>query len=160
MDLKITNHLKSLGCKSNISIALAYQVYVELFEVKLMYNVDFAYSKDLDLIYLTAKPTKKANTQIFIPQSTSQTINMKIISEYQNKLCDKDKEQTVTIACVESDSTVVLYTFTKGLIDVQDPEYLTRHRTREERKNFLENEIRKNKFSILLEAHNQSVIED
>ncbi|XP_077295977.1 uncharacterized protein LOC143918135 [Arctopsyche grandis] len=160
MEKKVHNHLKLLGCTSPIQISLAYQVFIELFDVKLMHDVEFFYNVNLRLPYLTAKTAKNTPAHIFVPHSTSEPITMSYIEEVQKNICTNSSQPSVTLACIEGDSTIVFYTFTKDLINLQNPECFVRQKTREERKDYLENEIRKNRNALLLQAYNQSVIDE
>lgn len=160
MERVICEHLKLLGCRSSAEIAFAYQVYLELFDVKLMHDVVFYYNIDINQIYLTAKASKNSVPCIFVPHPSHIAATMPYIEKLQRNLCTPECEQSITLVCIEEDSTMVFYTFFCHLIESQNPEILTRPKTREERKAYLDSEIRRNRNRLLLEFLRQRMSDD
>lgn len=160
MEKKIREYLTHLGCKSPAEVSSAYCVFLELFDVKLMHDVEFHYNDDIQQVYLTAKVSKNSSPSIFVPHPAFESIDMTRVEKLQNNLCPPNDAKSVTLACLEDDSTIVFYTFSNRLIDPQNPEIFVRQKTREERKKKLEGEIRKNRNHLLLEAYKEWVAEE
>ncbi|CAG9135791.1 unnamed protein product [Plutella xylostella] len=160
IEAKIMEDMRSLGCNSNLKIGLAFHLYIYLVDQKLMYDTEYCYNKDIDTLYIVARPTEGGKLNIYVPIPTSNDISLKLISSLQENLCTVETGPTVNLAFVEGDSTTVIYSFTKGLLDLQSPEGLLRRRTREERRNFIDNELRKNRDDILNNALNGGVVDD
>lgn len=157
---KIKEEMASLGCKSKQKINLAYHLYIYLIDVKLMYDVEYCYNKDIDTLYVVARPSKNQKLNIYIPFLTAEDVTMQLIDLLQENLCTIETGPVVNLAFIEGDSTTVIYSFTKGLIDIQSPEGLTRRKTREERRNFIDSELRKNREQILKDAMDGGLIDD
>lgn len=160
LEAKIKEDMASLGCSSKTKISLAYHLYIHLVDEKLMYDTEYCYNKDIDTLYVVARPAKGGKMNIYVPTLSSNEISLELISHLQDNLCTVETGPTVNLAFVEGDSTTVIYSFTKGLVDLQAPEAQLRRRTRDERRKFIDSELRKNREDILNKAFNGGVVDD
>lgn len=160
IEARIKEDMASLGCTSKTKIALAYHLYIYLVDEKLMYDTEYCYNKDIDTLYVVARPGRGGKINIYVPVLSSHDISLGLIAHLQDNLCTVETGPTVHLAFVEGDSTTVVYSFTKGLVDIQAPEGLLRKRTREERRKFIDSELRKKRGDILNSAFNGGVVDD
>lgn len=75
-------------------------------------------------------------------------------------MCTIETGPSINLAFIDGDSSTVIYTFTKGLVERPAPEKVTEHRTREEQRLFIDNELRKNKNDIMNNALNGGFVDD
>lgn len=68
---KIKQDMRKLGCDSNHKIALAFHLYIYLMDHKLMYDTEYCYNKDIETLYIIARPSKNANLNIYVPVPTT-----------------------------------------------------------------------------------------
>lgn len=160
IEAKIKEDMRLLGCKCDKKISLAFHLYVYLVDDKLMYDTEYCYNKDIDTLYVVARPNKNDKLNIYVPIPTSQNITMNLINELQENLCTVETGTIVTLAFIESDFTTVLYTFTKGLAERQAPEVVSLLKIKEEKRNFINSELRKKRDQILNDALNGGVVDD
>lgn len=160
VEVKIKEDMRLLGCKCNKKISFAFHLYIYLVDDKLMYDTEYCYNKDIDTLYVVARPNKNDKLNIYVPIPTSQHITMNFINELQENLCTVETSTIVTLALMESDFTTVLYTFTKGLAERQAPEVVSQLKLKEEKRNFINNELKKNRDQILNDALNGGVVDD
>ncbi|CAG9568763.1 unnamed protein product [Danaus chrysippus] len=160
VEVKIKDDMKKLGCKCDKKIVLAYHLYIHLVDEKLMYDTEYCYNKDIDTMYIVARPRKNEKLNIYVPVLTSEDINMDFISVLQENLCTVETGPSVNLAFIEGDFTIVIYTFTKGLAERRSPERTTQMRLKEEKRNFINTELKKNKNKILNDALNGGVVDD
>ncbi|XP_032522066.2 uncharacterized protein LOC116773674 [Danaus plexippus] len=160
VEVKIKDDMKKLGCKCDKKIVLAYHLYIHLVDEKLMYDTEYCYNKDIDTMYIVARPRKNEKLNIYVPVLTSEDINMDFISILQENLCTVETGPRVILAFIEADFTIVIYTFTKGLAERRSPERITQMRLKEEKRNFINTELKKNKNQILNDALNGGVVDD
>ncbi|KDR20531.1 tRNA-splicing endonuclease subunit Sen15-like isoform X2 [Zootermopsis nevadensis] len=149
----VQQDMVNLGCRNQLSVGIAFQVYMDLCEVQAMEDVRYVYSHELDLIYLLGKtqrgPQSASRTEIFLPLSTASEITPAWIQKVQDTLCtDKDKKG-ITLAMKEHDSTVVYYRLTQGLVPPDSPETARRKKQHNEQKHFIEVEMRRMEHRLL-----------
>ncbi|XP_069356119.1 uncharacterized protein [Maniola hyperantus] len=160
VEVKIKEDMKNLGCKCDKKISLAYFLYIYLVDQKLMYDTEYCYNRDIDTLYVVAKPNKNEKLNIYVPIPTNQDVSMDFISVLQENLCTVETGPSINLAFIESDFTTVIYTFTKGLAERQSAEKTSLLRQKEERRSFINSELKKNKSAILNEALNGGVVDD
>lgn len=160
VEVKIREDMKKLGCKCNKKIALAYHLYIYLVDEKLMYDTEYCYNKDIDTLYVVARPNKNEKINIYVPIPTSFDVSMNYVSVLQENLCTVETGPSVSLAFMESDFTTVIYTFTKGLAERQSAEKTLQIRQKEDRRSFINSELKKNKSEILNDALNGGFVDD
>ncbi|XP_049881414.1 uncharacterized protein LOC126377614 [Pectinophora gossypiella] len=158
VETKIKEDMRGLGCESDIKISLAYQLYIHLIDEKLMYDTEYCYNKDIDALYIVARPSKNEKMNIYVPIPTSEDISMDKINEMQENLCTIETGPAINLAFTEADSTTVIYSFTKGLIERQNVEKAAANRN--ERRSFINSELKKNKNNILNDAMNGGIVDE
>ncbi|GBP53182.1 hypothetical protein EVAR_28525_1 [Eumeta japonica] len=157
---KIKEDMMSLGCQSKLKIALAYQLYMYLIDVKLMYDVEYCYNQDIDILYIVAKPSKNEKMNIYVPVLTSEEVSMNQIETLQENLCTIESGPSINLAFIEGDTTTVIYTFTRDLVHPQADDGLLNRKTREQRRSFIDGELRKNRSQILQQTLDGGVVDD
>lgn len=160
VEAKIKEEMRSLGCDSDMKISLAYHLYIHLVDDKLMYDTEYCYNRDIDMLYVVARPSKNEKINIYIPMSTSENISMDMINNIQENLCTVETGPSINLAFVDSDFTTVIYKFTKGIVDRLPVEKVNELKKKEERRSFINNELKKNRSEILNDALNGGVIDD
>nr|CAD7454851.1 unnamed protein product [Timema tahoe] len=147
----------TLGCKRQQTAALALQIYIELCEVQALWNVEYFYSQELDIIYLTGKKKQSSTMpEIYVPVSATADITPEWIEQVQNILC-KDKEiKGVTLAIKEQDSSIVYYQITQALVPPDSPETAKRRKIHEDRHRCLEGELRRRRQELFNQAQESS----
>ncbi|XP_023946544.2 uncharacterized protein LOC112051922 [Bicyclus anynana] len=157
---KIKEDMKKLGCKCPKKIALAYSLYIHLVDQKIMYDTEYCYNKDIDTLYVVARPNRNDKLNIYVPVSTSQDVSMNFINVLQENLCTVETGPSINLAFIESDMTTVIYTFTKGLAERPSAEKTSLVRQKEERRTFINSELKKNKSDLLNQALNGGIVDD
>lgn len=160
IEVKIKEDMKKLGCKCEKKISLAYFLYIYLVDQKLMYDTEYCYNKDVDTLYVVAKPNKNEKLNIYVPLPTSQDVSMEFINVLQENLCTVETGPSINLAFIESDFTTVIYTFTKGLAERPSAEKTAQARQTEERRSFINSELHKNRTEILNQAMNGGAVDD
>ncbi|XP_045762349.1 uncharacterized protein LOC123865391 [Maniola jurtina] len=160
VEVKIKEDMKKLGCKCEKKISLAYFLYIYLVDQKLMYDTEYCYNKDIDTLYVVAKPNRNDKLNIYVPVPTNQDVSMDLINVLQENLCTVETGPSINLAFIESDFTTVIYTFTKGLAERPSADATSLMRQKEERRSFINSELKKNKSAILNEALNGGVVDD
>lgn len=94
--------------------------------------VNYHYNEELKLIYLTAPRTKKRptvvksssqnvemdDTDIYVPTMAFNDIDLNTIETIQRTLCPDVHQPNVILAIVDSNSTILYYRMTNGLLDL------------------------------------------
>lgn len=160
VETKIKEDMKKLGCTCDKKIALAYHLYIYLVDGKLMYDTEYCYNKEIDVLYVVARPTKTEKINIYVPIPTCFDVSMKFVNTLQENLCTVETGPSITLAFIESDFTIVMYTMTKGLAERQSSEKTSQLRQKEERRTFINSELKKNKNEILNDALNGGFVDD
>ncbi|XP_068624229.1 uncharacterized protein [Battus philenor] len=160
VETKIKEDMKSLGCDSEIKITLAYQLYLYLLDEKLMYDTEYCYNRDVDTLYVVARPNKNEKINIYVPVPTSFDVSMDFINKMQENLCTVETGPIINLAFIEEDFTTVIYSFTKGLAERPSAERAAQHKCREEKRRFINSELKKKKSDILNDALNGGFVDD
>ncbi|XP_026730981.1 uncharacterized protein LOC113496081 [Trichoplusia ni] len=160
IETKIKDDMKALGCNSELKISLAYYLYLHLVDDKLMYDTEYCYNKDIDTLYIVARPNRNDKLNIYVPIPTYDEISIDFINKIQENLCTVETGPTVNLAFIEGDFTTVIYTFTKGIVNRPPPDKVSQQRAKEGRRNFIDNELKKNRTGILNDALNGGVVDD
>ncbi|XP_053620066.1 uncharacterized protein LOC128680736 [Plodia interpunctella] len=160
VEIKIKEDMKSLGCESDMKISLAYQLYIHLVDEKLMYDTEYCYNKDVDTLYVVARPRKNEKLNIYVPIRTYDDISLDFINTMQENLCTVESGPSINLAFIEGDSTIVIYSFTKGLVERPSAEKISENRKKEERRSFINSELVRHRSEILHDALNGGVIDD
>ncbi|KAI5632313.1 sen15 protein domain-containing protein [Phthorimaea operculella] len=155
---KIKGDMLSLGCKSDLKVSLAYHLYIHLVDEKLMYDTEYCYNKDIDTLYIVARPGKNDKMNIYVPVPTSEDISMERIKLLQENLCTIETGPIINLAFMEGDSTTVIYSFTKGLAEKKVGDKSAQNRM--ERRSYINSELKKNKSTILNDALNGGVVDE
>lgn len=160
VEAKIKEDMMSLGCQSREKILLAYHLYVYLIDTKLMYDTEYFYNNDLDTLYMIAKPSKNQKPNIYVPLPTTDEVTIEKIVQLQKHLCTDETGSVVNLAFIEGDLNTVIYSFNSGLVDLYTPEGASKRKTREERRNFIDSELKRNKKQILENTSSEAQSDD
>lgn len=118
---------KRFASVSPIHATVAWQVYIDLIEVKGWLDVRVHHSEQLQLTYLSACENKSAQREVVFPVGPRAALNMAKITTYfaslvatlNTEAVDGDtvgcKEDSLTMAIVDSDSTSSYYRIYAGL---------------------------------------------
>ncbi|CAB3226208.1 unnamed protein product [Arctia plantaginis] len=159
IETKIKQDMKALGCKSDMKIALAYYLYMYLVDEKIMYDTEYCYNKDIDTLYVVARPNKQEKPNIYVPIPTQDMLSIDFINQIQENLCTVETGPTVNLAFIEGDFTTVIYTFTKGLVNREPTGTIGIQRAKYYR-SFIDNELQKCRNEILNAALDGGVVDD
>lgn len=160
VEVKIKEDMKKLGCNCDKKIVLAYYLYIYLVDQKLMYDTEYCYNKDVDTLYVVARPRKHEKLNIYVPIPTSVDVSMDLISVLQENLCTVETGPSVNLAFIEQDLTIVIYTFTKGIAERRPAEAIEQVRQRAQRRIYINSELKKNQSQILNDTLNGGFVED
>ncbi|KAF7987982.1 hypothetical protein HCN44_004798 [Aphidius gifuensis] len=101
-----------LGCQDVLQISTAFNAYIELCEVRKLWNVEYKYEPVINTIYLTAKLSNVAETQIYVPWPVKKTIKLHDIERLQKQLnCNR-----FTLVLKSGESSSIFYDIRQGLI--------------------------------------------
>lgn len=157
VESKIKEDMSSLGCKSEKKISLAYHLYVYLIDEKLMYDCEYCYNRDIETLYVVARRNKNDKLNIYVPVATHDDVTMHLINELQVNLCTVETGPMINLAFIDGDFTTVIYSFIKGIVARTNSE---KQNKREEKRSFINNELKKKRNEILNEALNGVVVDD
>ncbi|KAG6454215.1 hypothetical protein O3G_MSEX008561 [Manduca sexta] len=157
---KIKGDMRSLGCNCEMKISLAYFLYIYLVDEKPMYDTEYCYNKDINTLYVVARPSKNQKLNIYVPVPTFQEITMDFISKLQENLCTVETGHAINLAFIDSDFTTVIYTFSKGISKRLPQEQINQNRRKEERRTFINNELKKSHKNITNDALNGGFVDD
>lgn len=160
IESKIKEDMKSLGCQSDKNVALAFHLYIHLLDEKLMYDTEYCYNKDVDTLYVVARPSQNDKINIYVPIPTSFDVSIDYINKMQENLCTVETGPTINLAFIEEDFTTVIYTFTKGLVERPSAERSQQQKCKEEKRRFINSELKKNRNEILNNALNGGFVDD
>ncbi|XP_075222768.1 uncharacterized protein LOC142325207 isoform X2 [Lycorma delicatula] len=143
------------GCQKQQNILLAFHTYLELCEVKVLWDVDYDYEKNLDIIYIKAKLKKNSEkSDYYVPISTSAIITPEWISTVQKKILGNNHDSSFILVIKERDSSSVYYKVSSGLVPPLSPETTKRKKSLEEKNKYLRSELNKRKAQMFDEAKN------
>lgn len=156
MEAKLKDTIISLGCQDRNTAARAALLHLHLSEELLMYNIEPHYHKDSQTVYITASKSKNSVSQIFVPHNANDNLNLERVKRIQEALMS----DSINFALIDSDSTIVIYALTSGIKTLKNAEELNRSSNKNERRHFIDKELKKQKMSILTQAEQQTVIDD
>ncbi|XP_012268176.2 uncharacterized protein LOC105693073 [Athalia rosae] len=136
--------MSKLGCTDDSKYTLAFQTYMELCEVKRLWDVNYKYNKALDLIYLEARDSKSSPLNKYIPWPAMNAMSLDRIEIMQKEL----ETDRLIFVFKDGDSTSVYYTVTAGLVKPLSPEQSKEFKRHQGKKAELESEIRKNASNL------------
>ncbi|KAJ1525026.1 hypothetical protein ONE63_009872 [Megalurothrips usitatus] len=142
MDAKIHPVLKQLldfGCRDQRCASVAFAVYMDLSEVKAVWDLRYDFCKDLDIIYLTGREQETMEPNVYIPLSASQTVSPEWLCKVQKALPTQNRG--LTLAFKDADSTIVYYNVTEGLETPDSPETVQNKKSVEEKKKLMQAEL-------------------
>lgn len=160
VEVKIKEEMRLLGCYSEQKISLAFHLYVTLVDERLMYDTEYCYNTDVDTLYIVARPNKLHKMNIYVPVPSSFDLSFNYIGKLQENLCTVETGPSINLAILEEDFTMNIYTFTKNLEPRQSEEKISQLKMKEERRSFINGELKKNKESILNDALNGGFVDD
>lgn len=160
VEAEIREDMKKLGCTSELQITLAYHLYIYLVDDKLMYDTEYCFNSDINVLYVVARPRKDEKLNIYVPKPSQHDFSMVNINILQENLCTIETGPTVNLAFIDSDLTIVIYTFTKDLVGRQSPNSLEVLRKSQEKRRFINTELKKQRKKILNDAFNGGSIDD
>lgn len=159
VESKIKQDMKGLGCQSEMKIALAYHLYIYLVDKKKMYDTEYCYNKDIDKVYIVARPSKTSKPNIYVPIAAQDTISMDYINEIQEHLCTVETGPTVNLAFIDGDFTTVIYTFTKEFVN-KEPIGVSEIQRAKYYRSFIDKELQKCRTEILNTAFHGGVVDN
>lgn len=160
VETKIREDMRKLGCTSEMQITLAYHLYIYLVDHKLMYDTEYCFNSDINVLYVVARPGKEKKLNIYVPTPTQQNLSMENINILQENLCTVETGPTVNLAFIESDFTIVIYTFTKDIVGRQSPDALNALKKDQEKHRFINFELRRQRNQIWNDALNGGNVDD
>ncbi|XP_055528670.1 uncharacterized protein LOC129720855 [Wyeomyia smithii] len=117
----ILQDMRRLGCSRETHCATAYRLYLHLCEERCLWDVQYHYSQELDVIYLTARKQKDPSsaTDIYIPMASFEDLPMDDVERYQMVLGESNKEvscpSSIVFGFCDPSSTVLLYRMTNTI---------------------------------------------
>nr|XP_025956888.1 tRNA-splicing endonuclease subunit Sen15 [Dromaius novaehollandiae] len=118
--------MMSLDISDSAQIYAAFLVYLDLLEGRNWHEVKYVGLAELQLICLHAREREVDSQQVVVPVPVHISLSHERIREILQKASlpqDKpDTPQSVTLAIVESDSTVVYYKMTDGFVMPDPPD--------------------------------------
>ncbi|KAK0180998.1 hypothetical protein PV327_003322 [Microctonus hyperodae] len=127
--------IKELGCKNELRIATAFYFYIELCEARRLWDVEYKYEPESDLIYLTVKTCKNTPTNIYI--SCPSNIKLHDIKDIQNKL-----------NCTCNDGASIFFEINRGMKKPLTSHEIGEKREERKRKLVLKREIKCNSRNL------------
>ncbi|NXP49727.1 SEN15 endonuclease, partial [Heliornis fulica] len=118
--------MMSLEISDAAQVYAAFVVYLDLLEGRNWYEVKHAGVEELQLVCLHAREREQESLQVMVPVPAHILLSHERIREIMEKASlpqdDPDTPLSVTLAIVESDSTVVYYKATDGFVLPDPPE--------------------------------------
>ncbi|KAK3923394.1 tRNA-splicing endonuclease subunit Sen15 [Frankliniella fusca] len=136
----VLKDLLAFGCKDHRLAPAAFAVFMDLSEVRVVWDLQYHFCKALDLIYLTGKENQdNTEANIYLPLPASYTVSPAWLQEVQECLSTKDRG--FTLALKDADSTIVYYSITEGLVTPDSPDLVQLRKASEERKRLMQTEL-------------------
>ncbi|XP_071820538.1 tRNA-splicing endonuclease subunit Sen15-like isoform X2 [Apostichopus japonicus] len=122
--------MKEWGFDGRVSVHAAFTVYLDLCEAKTWWNVSVHPCQELQMVYITGKPVKKAHMKTVLPVLAQEEISVERMDTFlkfikplsTNEKCEGDgdksqeeKAHVITLAVVDTDSTIVYYNISNHL---------------------------------------------
>ncbi|XP_026276138.2 tRNA-splicing endonuclease subunit Sen15-like isoform X1 [Frankliniella occidentalis] len=132
--------LLSFGCGDQRIPPAAFAVFMDLSEVKAVWDLQYQFCKALDIIYLIGRENESdVETNIYLPLPASYTVSPAWLEKVQNSLSTKNRG--LILAFKDADSTVVYYQITEGLVTPDSLEIVQERKASEERRRLLQTEL-------------------
>ncbi|XP_022184575.2 uncharacterized protein LOC111043826 [Nilaparvata lugens] len=144
--------MSSTGCKDQKAISLAFQTYMELCEVEILWNVEHHFNEELDLIYLSAAEKSDGEKNVYVPISYLHIITPEWLVETRKQMEERHKNSIITIVIRGEDTTVVHYKLSPGLVPPLSPNATKLKKIADEKRQLFEHEIRKRKYELIASA--------
>ncbi|XP_068272995.1 tRNA-splicing endonuclease subunit Sen15 [Nyctibius grandis] len=133
--------MMSLDISDSAQIYAAFVVYLDLLEGRNWHEVKHVGVAELQLVCLHARQREQDSLQVMVPVPVHISLSHERIREILEKASlppeDPDTPLSVTLAIVESDSTIVYYKMTDGFVipdPPDDPEDVDNKQWRKKRK--------------------------
>uniref|UniRef100_A0A663M8C0 tRNA splicing endonuclease subunit 15 n=1 Tax=Athene cunicularia TaxID=194338 RepID=A0A663M8C0_ATHCN len=118
--------MMSLDISDSAQIYSAFVVYLDLLEGRNWHEVKHVGVAELQLVCLHAREREQDSLQVMVPVPVHISLSHERIREIMKKASlpqdDPDTPLSVTLAIVESDSTVVYYKMTDGFVTPDPPD--------------------------------------
>ena len=151
----VLKQLLDLGCKDIQAAPVAFAVYMDLAEVKVVWDLNFSYCQELDIIYLIGKENESdSEPDIYLPLPASRNVSAAWLLKVQNTLPNKNKR--LTLALKDADSTVVYYHISNGLVTPDSPEAVQNKKLIEEKKRLIQSELWRKRNQLYQSAKDNS----
>ncbi|KAI6063892.1 hypothetical protein LUU34_00109000 [Aix galericulata] len=122
----VFTEMMSLDISDSSQIYAAFLVYLDLLEGRNWHEVNHVGVAELQLICLHAREKELDSLQVMVPVPVDISLSHERLREIMKKAslpCDNpDTPLSVTLAIVESDSTVVYYKMTDGFVIPEPPD--------------------------------------
>ncbi|RZF44990.1 hypothetical protein LSTR_LSTR001951 [Laodelphax striatellus] len=148
----VMQEMVSTGCKNQKAISLAFQTYMELCEVEILWNVEYHFSEELDLIYLSAADKPNGDENLYVPVSYLQIITPEWILEIRKQMEKRHENSIFTFVIRSEDSTSVHYKISPGLVAPLSPDAAKHKKLSDEKRQLFEHEIKKRKCELIASA--------
>ncbi|XP_026276139.2 tRNA-splicing endonuclease subunit Sen15-like isoform X2 [Frankliniella occidentalis] len=136
----VLEDLLSFGCGDQRIPPAAFAVFMDLSEVKAVWDLQYQFCKALDIIYLIGRENESdVETNIYLPLPASYTVSPAWLEKVQNSLSTKNRG--LILAFKDADSTVVYYQITEGLVTPDSLEIVQERKASEERRRLLQTEL-------------------
>ncbi|KAM9324524.1 tRNA-splicing endonuclease subunit Sen15 [Gastrophryne carolinensis] len=119
----VFKEMVSMDLSDSSQVYCAFLAYIDLIEVRNWHNVQILGSVDLNLVYLLGLEKADHMPQVIIPTPVTTSCSHERIQQYMklgSAAEDGIASNSVLLAIVESDSTIVYYKLTSGFV-IPDP---------------------------------------
>ncbi|XP_059840820.1 tRNA-splicing endonuclease subunit Sen15 isoform X1 [Hypanus sabinus] len=128
--------MMALDIGQSTQVYAAFLVFLDLLEARNWKDVTYKGSKELQLIYLQGCPGEQENKKVVVPLPVHMSLSHERIRRIMDCICNEN-EQEITLAAVDSDSTVVYYQLTNGFVIPDPPDVIEdSKRCKKKRKKF------------------------
>jgi len=116
--------IQQYNSRDTLQSQAAFLVYLDLCEVKEWWGVGCEHSVELDVVVLRGRPSRHAPYQTVVPVPAGRQLSPTMIQHLISVLGTETPSglKSVTFALMESDTTVVYYVMTNGLVPPDTPE--------------------------------------
>lgn len=120
--------MMALNVGNSTDVYTTFLVYLDLVEGRNWHEVRYKALRDLQLICLCAREKEGQCPQVVVPTSIGMSYShdriQSIMERMRNLEAEEDAPACVVLAIVASDSTVVYYRLTEGLVTPEPPEMI------------------------------------
>ncbi|XP_046685853.1 uncharacterized protein LOC124371543 [Homalodisca vitripennis] len=146
----VLQEMLQLGCPDRIKVMLAFQAYMKLCEVDKLWNVEFLYNRELDIIYISTSDTKEQ--VLHIPVAAHQHLTPALLHTMNLTLLTAHPHASINILLKTPDSSLLPYKITEGLTLPPNPELTKEKRAVQEKVQYVHSELNKRKLEFYEEA--------